>query len=220
VADACRQITSAVSGRAVDAPTSSIGGAGASSFVETFRLLAVNVQQMAVTQGIQSILVMSAYAGDGRTLTVVNLARALAEMGLRVVVVETAGPAVAPARPLALSANGKGPASANGTASAADAAAAYLRASRTAAQSTLSVTQGDPAAIKDMLEALRPLTDVVLLDSPACLHNADAYMLAPLVDGVIYVVRRRRQDVNAQREIQAHLTRLGARVLGAVYNEA
>ena len=44
-------------------------------------------------------------------------------------------------------------------------------------------------------------------------------MLAPVVDGVLYVVRRRQQDVVEQRSTIARLSRFGGRVLGAVYNE-
>lgn len=65
-----------------------------------------------------------------------------------------------------------------------------------------------------------PLADFVILDSPPCLRYSDAFLLAPQVDGVLYVVRRRRQDVEAQQGIQARLRALGANVVGAVYNEA
>jgi hypothetical protein len=44
--------------------------------------------------------------------------------------------------------------------------------------------------------------------------------LVPHVEGILYVVRRRAQDVAAQRAVQSQIKRLGGRVLGVVYNEA
>ena len=207
VANACQQMSTQVAGRVVAKPALASEKATVqqhSPFAETFRLLAINVESLASSQHLQAILVMSAYPKEGRTTTVLNLGQSLAELGHRVAIVQSDAPTK----------NGAGlddvkkPVSANG------------KALVPGTMMPLNVTQRDPSAMKELLTTLRPLTDFILLDSPACLHQADAFVLAPLVDGVIYVVRRRRHDVAAQRDIQAQLARLNVRVLGAVFNEA
>jgi Mrp family chromosome partitioning ATPase len=73
--------------------------------------------------------------------------------------------------------------------------------------------------IREVVGSLRKVADFVVVDSPPCLHDAEAFLLGSFVDGIIYVVRRRPQDARAQREIRAQLDRLGTRVLGVVFNE-
>ena len=44
--------------------------------------------------------------------------------------------------------------------------------------------------------------------------------LAPLTDGVLYVVRAGSQDKSAQRRVQRQLQQAKARMLGVVFNDA
>ncbi|HLH74616.1 MAG TPA: hypothetical protein VKX96_15115 [Chloroflexota bacterium] len=210
VAEACQQMTTQITSRVIEKSDLEMVAATEprSAFAETFRLLAVNVESLAVSQQTQVILVMSAYPKEGRTTTVVNLGQSLAELGHRVVIVQSDLPTQ----------NGKGKDDLKKPGLLAGPAIGKPIVPGT--MMPLNVTGGNPAAMKELLATLRPLTDFILLDSPACLQQADAFVLAPLVDGVIYVVRQRRHDVAAQRDIQAQLARLGVRVLGAVFNEA
>jgi len=187
------------------------------AFAEAFRLLALNVVRLAETEGVHSLLVMSAYPGDGRTLAAANLAAALAGLGRRVAAVDCDTHRPALARFLGVSVETATAPGDDGTLAGVrptDVSGLALVPTRLAAD-----RQPDVPALQALLGALRPVTDCVVIDSPPCQRTADAYALAPLVDGVLYVVRRRRQDVAAQRSIQAQLQRLGARVLGAVFND-
>ena len=192
-------------------------------FIESFRLLAASLRTMHASRRLHTVLVMSAYPGDGRTTTVLNLGIALAEAGSRVLLVDAdlRRPALArllgiePAPPLqAILANGHLPAP-----------------EATPGQPTeiegMRVLPAEPIPRHHPLPALEPLArwladhaevDHIILDSPPCLHYADAFQLAPLVDGVLYVVRRRRQDPEAQRGVRAQLEQLGANLLGIVFN--
>jgi Mrp family chromosome partitioning ATPase len=80
--------------------------------------------------------------------------------------------------------------------------------------------QLESEAISQLLSSLSSTFDFILIDSPACGDNADAFRLAPLVDGVLYIVRRRQQDVGMQRRIKSQLELLGANFLGVIYNES
>jgi capsular exopolysaccharide synthesis family protein len=62
--------------------------------------------------------------------------------------------------------------------------------------------------------------DVVVIDAPPLLGATDAAILAPLVDGVVLVVRSRRTRGEALREAQETLTLLRASLLGVVVNDA
>ena len=72
----------------------------------------------------------------------------------------------------------------------------------------------------EVIPALRDHADLVLIDSPPCLDCVDAFELAGLVDGVLYVVRAGDQDHAAQRRVEAQLRRAKARMLGVVFNGA
>ncbi|MFI5269963.1 MAG: tyrosine-protein kinase family protein, partial [Chloroflexota bacterium] len=74
--------------------------------------------------------------------------------------------------------------------------------------------------MKNVIADLAEDADYVLIDSPPCLLYSDAYLLAPLTDGVLYVVRAGSQDKSAQRRVQRQLQQAKARILGVVFNEA
>ena len=70
-----------------------------------------------------------------------------------------------------------------------------------------------------LLAEVRPMADFIVMDSQPCRGSSDAFFLAPLADAILYVVRRRKQDVEEQRSIQHRCAGIGGKVLGAVYNE-
>lgn len=187
-------------------------------FSQQFRLLALTVQQLAAQQPLQTILVMGAYPGDGRTMTVAHLGMALTEIGYRVVVLDSdarnpelgqllreeelgdeGAPTRGPLPPMAVPTRVPG--------------------LMLVPSSSLDLARRDPSVMTELLSALKAMADFIILDSPPCLRYVDAFFLARFVDGVMYVVRRRQQDAGAQHAVQSQLARLGARVLGVVYNE-
>lgn len=186
-------------------------------FTESFRLLASTVQHLTQKQALKTILVMGAYRGDGRTTTVAHLGIALAGLGKRVVVVE--GDVRRPGLGrLLLGTEGEQQAAAR-SGSVGLVHDTDIPRLGVVLQAALGGVAAGPAGLEQVLASLRPTTDYIILDSPPCLTYADAFFLAPLADGIIYVVRRRSQDISAQRNVQARLMRLGANVLGMVFNE-
>jgi Mrp family chromosome partitioning ATPase len=158
---------------------------------------------------------MGAYSGDGRTMTVAHLGMALAELGSRVVVIDSDFRKDDLAGLLQMKTEG-----AIGLISSPDADANYEAGLMLIRMNwTDSPLQAKDSAFPALLGNLRPLADFVLLDSPPCGTHADAFFLAPLVDGVLYVVRERNQNVEEQRGVQAQLARLGATTLGVIFNE-
>jgi Mrp family chromosome partitioning ATPase len=196
--------------------SSAQGVAGSLDFEEALRLLALNVCNRAKTQQLQTILVMGAYPGDGRTTVVGNLGLALASLGSRVIVIASDFRKLD--LPDLLRVEFAEPE--DGHLPPAQVAASYKTGMTVVRLTSPANEGGDKSALLTALLAeLRPLADFIILDSPPCLAWSDAFFLAPLADSVLYVVRRRKQNVDAQRNIQVQLAGMGVNVLGVVYNE-
>ena len=69
----------------------------------------------------------------------------------------------------------------------------------------------------ELVDGLRNVADVIIFDGPSSLTSADAALLAPLVDGVVLVLDRDEDSLDAVMESRARLERSQqARLLGAV----
>ena len=103
-----------------------------------------------------------------------------------------------------------------------------LKLSREAAASKVAVIEGSPRATKwdsapeyrvDCLKALRWNFDYVLIDCSSAAVSADATTLAPVVDGVVVVVKaaetRRAEIQRCQQTIES----AGGNFLGFVLNQ-
>jgi protein-tyrosine kinase len=74
--------------------------------------------------------------------------------------------------------------------------------------------------MKSLLNQLSEQYDMVLLDTPALLVFADTALLAPIVDGVLFVARRNFIQEEAVREACKQLAYIKAPLVGLVVNEA
>jgi len=72
----------------------------------------------------------------------------------------------------------------------------------------------------DLIEELQQRFDLVLLDTPAIAAVTDAAMLAPIVDGVLMVVRRAKAREEGVRAACQQLADVDARLIGTVVNRA
>jgi len=71
-----------------------------------------------------------------------------------------------------------------------------------------------------LIQELYGQCDIVLIDAPAFLPVADAEVLAPLIDGVILVVRRIYIRLAAVRDVCKQLEDINIRPIGIVVNQA
>jgi Mrp family chromosome partitioning ATPase len=177
---------------------------------------------MAKERPLRTILVMGSQRGEGRSTTAANLAIAMAERGRSILVVDS--DRVRPVLSATFSkSDGTG---SNGTLPAPThvpgleilTASAYDRLAK--ASSASRAESRAPEAQRTPLMHVALESDHTIVDSPPCLESTDVFRLATEVDGVIYVVRRRSQDVSVQRRVQAQLNQLGVRILGVVFNDA
>lgn len=72
--------------------------------------------------------------------------------------------------------------------------------------------------MREVISLLREQADVVLFDAPPVVAVADVAILAPLVDGVLLVVRANSTRRDQLRAAKERLERVNARLLGAVLN--
>lgn len=190
---------------------------------EQFRTLRSRLYQLRGTQPLRTLLVTSSMPGEGKTFVSNNLAHAIVRQPDRRALLIDADlrcPRLhkvlgAPAGPgLVDYLNGavdhmaiiqQGP----------DAGLCFIPAGVEAANPSELLANGK---IKTLLDALAPVFDWIILDSPPCLPVADASMLASLCDGVLLVVRAELTPSAAAQKACQELQ--GRNVVGVVLNGA
>lgn len=198
-------------------------------FAEAYRALRANISFSSIDHPVRTILVTSAAPREGKTTTVINLGIIMAQAGPRVLLVDADF-----RRPSLHHIFGFVP---NGTKTLPGLSNLIVGNSRIGdvlLPSGFARVSIVPAGIvppnpnellssqrmRDTMSELAEHADIVLLDSPPCLLYADAFVLSPLTDGLLYVVRSGSQDKAAQRRVQRQLQQAKARMLGVVFNEA
>ena len=203
-------------GRQTRARELTIGSQMATPMAESFRLLALNMRAMLRGAPHRGVVVMSASPRDGRSLVAANLAIALAEES-KVLLIDGDRRGGLPLAELVPPSGGglaaELPEILRGRAAATGQPRVWLMELR-----SLAVDSGE--YIQKMIEAASRAGLFVIVDSPPAQLSSEAFALASNVGQVLYVVRRRVQDMEVHGEIKEHLDRLNARILGIVLNEA
>jgi capsular exopolysaccharide synthesis family protein len=169
------------------------------------------------------LLFTSGMHGEGKTVTAVNTAAALAQMGVRVLVIDA--DLRCSACHTVLGVDNK-------------AGLAEVLAGRREPADVIRPTvsedlfllssgsvPGNPAELigskhmRTVLEALQEQYDYVLIDSPPVLLASDAMLLSTMVDGVVLVANAQRKPRQVVRDARTRLTCARARILGVVLNQ-
>ncbi|PJF42835.1 MAG: capsular biosynthesis protein [Candidatus Thermofonsia Clade 1 bacterium] len=192
---------------------------------EAFRVLRTNIQFSALDQPIHTLLITSAAADDGKSVTAANLAVTMAQGGSRVILVD------ADLRRPAQHTLWKRPNDQGlTTAVLANAERESLPLQETAVDGLRLLTSGAPAPnpadllgskrLENLIAALKAQADYVIFDAPPVLAAADAPLLATKLDAVLLVLQAgsTRRD-HAQRAKEA-LQRVNARIIGAALTNA
>lgn len=198
-------------------------------FAEAYRSLRANIGFSSIDRSVKTMLVTSASPQEGKTTTVINLGIIMAQAGPHVMIVDADFRRPSLHHIFGFLPNGRKtlPGLSNlivGNSKLQDVLlpSGFARVSLVPAgivppnPNELLSSQRMRAVIQELSE----YADIVLFDSPPCLLYSDAYLLAPLTDGVLYVVRAGNQDRAAQRRIQRQLQQAKARMLGVVFNDA
>jgi len=191
---------------------------------EAYRTLRTNIQFSTLDRPLKTLLVASANPLEGKSTTVANLATAMAQAGLSVIVVDSdlRRPSL---HNFFKVPNGKGLTN------------ALLRNSpnldsflqTTKVENLRLLTSGplppNPSELlgsrrmEGLIEQLKREADVILFDSPPILAVTDAAVLASRLDGVLLVVDAGSLRREAAMLAKENMARVGANLLGAALNK-
>lgn len=207
----------------VTRPVGSLSGSqGPAPFVEAYRIVRSNIERSGEAP-VRSVMLTSAGPDEGKSLTAVNLAVAVAKRGRSVILVDADLRKPAIHERLGLD-NQRGLAEVlSGEASLQEA----LRETDVPGLRVLTSGQPRPDAadlltsprLGEALASLREMADLIVIDTPPALALADAMIVAPHVDGVIVVVGSRAATQQALVRVRQVIDGAHGRVLGAVVNK-
>lgn len=198
-----------------------------SGFAEAFRRLRAQVEAKLPQQHQPGkgtvLLVTSAGVGEGKTITSINLAVAIANAGARVCLVDAdmrnprvhavAGIARAPGLAEALDAGGTTlPELSEGIVSG----LVVIPAGRSAKNPAELLATGE--ALGRLIERLRARYDRVVIDAPPAAALSDPSLIAPYADGVLFVVSSRTTLRRAALLGKSSLQGVGVHPIGVVLN--
>lgn len=189
---------------------------------EAYRTLATNIRFIGSKQRLQVVMLTSSLPEEGKTSTATNLAVVLAQSGLRTILVDGDLRRPRADRFLGVAHGGGLREALEGWTDLVDViqmsdipGLAVLRSGET--PSDPAALLSTPAAQK-VLGDLRKAADIVICDAPPVLPVADASVLAPHVDGVLFVhdpsIAPRTALLDAVRQLRT----AGGDVIGGVYN--
>ncbi len=189
---------------------------------EDYRQLRTNLQFLRVDDPPRAIMVCSPLPAEGKTTVTINLAIALVDAGLKVVVVEADLRRPRVTRYLKM-VSGVGLTNVlAGGATVDEVIQVYGSAGlRILAAGPTPPNPGELLASSNMaglVEELRGQYDFVLLDAPPLLPVADSIGLAPRLDGVLLSVRYGVTHKDQLRQAALMLSRVHAVTLGVVLN--
>jgi succinoglycan biosynthesis transport protein ExoP len=190
---------------------------------EAYRTLRTSMLFMSAQKHLNVLMVTSASAGEGKTTTSANLAVALAQAGKRVIVVS------GDLRKPRLHRFFDGVENREGMVDVLAGERSVHQVLQRTAIPNLSVLSCGPVSaapdellhgsrMPEMLEALRGLTEFVVIDSAPVLVVSDSLAMAALVDGVLFVAEANSTDRQAIERARTQLEQVGAPVVGAVMN--
>jgi len=189
---------------------------------ESYKTLRTNIRFSLPGEGCKKFCVTSTLAGEGKSITILNLAISFAQTGKKVLLIDA--DLRRPSLNRLLQENG-----APGLSNVLAGFCNVQEAIRTSAYEGLDVIYaGDvppnPAELlgssrmQQLLKTLSSHYDYVLIDTPPVGIVSDSCVLAPMLDGVLFVVRQNQTEKEAVAKGVRQLEMAGAKLMGFVLN--
>ncbi|HSN77749.1 MAG TPA: CpsD/CapB family tyrosine-protein kinase [Anaerolineae bacterium] len=194
-----------------------------SGVAEAYRSLYINLSFSSQEQPLHTLLATSAGSGEGKSLTLANLAVVAAQMGQRVVLVDC-DLRQPQQHELFNLRNDNGLTTlvaGKGAASAALQAVNDAPGLQVLTSGPLPVSPSQVLAARRLDEIMVELAeqaDLVLIDAPPAVGMADASVLATKVDGVLLVLNAGQTKRDYARRAKEALEKVNAHILGVVLN--
>lgn len=194
-----------------------------SPVAESYHTIRTNIQFGGFNPHTKLLLVTSTHAGEGKTSTSINLAIVSAQAGRRVLVMDAdfRNPQIHARLDMAPTGQGlcsvlSGEADPDSCLYPCEVPSLTVLPSGQTAASPAVLLSGK--RFQQTLQHFRHTFDLVIIDSPPVLTVSDSLIMAPLVDGVVFVVDAQKTNrMSAQRAIAA-ITQVKGTVVGAVLN--
>lgn len=193
-----------------------------STRVEAFRLLRTNLQFLDLDSRPRALVITSAVPSEGKTSTATNLAIALAQTGLRVLLVDgdLRRPKVASVlgleRSVGLTTVLVGRSELQDSIQKHTDSGIYFLASGPIPPNPTEVLQS--RAAQELFDRVSQMFDMVIIDGPPLLPVSDAAIMARDVDGAILVVRHGRTTKDQLKQAALRLNQVDANLLGVMVN--
>jgi capsular exopolysaccharide synthesis family protein len=203
---------------------------------ESYRTLRTRMARLAAQLDINSVMVVSAGVGEGKSTTAANLAVVLAETGKDVLLVsaDLRRPRVHQFFGLSnktglsnLLTDGTPPGKRKGPVAEGRQMASELWL---VAPNLWVILSGplpphpsalmDSDAMRQFLKEQRDLFDFIILDCPPALVVADAMALAPLADAILVVADAKESDREQVSRLREEIEQVGGKIVGAVLNRS
>jgi tyrosine-protein kinase Etk/Wzc len=190
---------------------------------ESYRMLRTGILFTRDGKRVKSVVVTSAVPEEGKTTTAANLAIAVAQEGLRTLIIDGD---LRRARLHRLFRTGRSP----GLVQVVQEQVPLEDAIRATSLNGLDILPAGllppgpsdllaSSRIRTLLQQLTDRYDLIILDAPPLLAVADAATITALADGVLLVVRAGKTARGAMEQARQQLTNVGAHLLGAVLND-
>ena len=191
---------------------------------EAYRTLRTSILVAAADQGYKTIMVVSAIAGEGKSTTAANLAVVLAQADKRVVLIsaDLRRPRLheffgLPPNERGLSEVLEGDRKAWEALRSGKVDNLWIMSSGHVAEQPTELLQSE--TMRELLADQRDVVDFIIIDCPPVLAVADALVVAPMADAILYVANEQSTPRGAVIAARAQLDQVGARLLGAVLND-
>lgn len=191
---------------------------------EAYRTLRTSILVAAADHGYKTLMVVSAIAGEGKTTTAANLAVVLAQADKRVVLIsaDLRRPRLHEFFGLSSSERGlsevlEGDRKPWESLRSGKVDNLWIMSSGRVSDQPTELLQSE--AMRELLADQREVVDFIIIDCPPVLAVADALVVAPMADAILYVANEQHTPRGAVIAARAQLDQVGARLLGAVLND-
>lgn len=194
--------------------------------IESYRMLRANIEFAKADNSIKSICVLSAGAGEGKSLTTANLATVWAQLGMRVLVVDcdlhrpSIHTYLGVTNNMGLSDFLSSDKSLDQLIQQTDVPGLWLIPSGTGSGSdgTTLLPALTPHKMRELVERANKQYDIVLYDTPPILAVSDAAVVTREVGTAVLVMQFRRYPRNMERRALKVVAAAGGKLLGVVVN--
>lgn len=192
-----------------------------SPVTESYRTLRTNIQFAGMGRDLKTLLITSAQSGDGKTITSANLAVVMAQAEQKVLLID--GDLRKPSLNFLFRTSNR-----LGLTDLLINKASIKQTVCSLRNNLSLITTGcmppNPAELlgsermREILEELKQMYDIILFDAPPILPVTDAQLLARHVDGVLLVVNSGKTSNEQALKAKGLLEHVGAHIAGVVLN--